>query len=97
MESFLEALIPSSFTLVILLCLIGIVFLFFSALKTKEQKKHFERLHEELAPGCSIMFCGGIFGEIINVKTDEVDVRIAPKTVITISRYAIQAIVKKEK
>lgn len=97
MQEFLEALAPASFALVILLFLIGIVAYFFSAKKTKQQKKHFEKLHKELAPGKHVMFCGGIFGTVRSVKPDEVDVEIAPKTVITISRYAIQTIVGKEK
>lgn len=95
MQDFLEALIPASFALIVLLLLIGLVAFFFSAKKTKQQKAHFEKLHQDLATGKSIMFCGGIFGTVKALRKDEVDVEIAPNTTITISRYAIQTIVEK--
>ena len=95
MQEFLIALIPASIALVILLLLVGLVAFLFSASKTKKRKAFFEDLHKSLAPGKHVMFCGGIFGEVVKVKTDEVEVKIAPKTTITISRYAIQTIVEK--
>lgn len=97
MQSFLEALFPTSFALVVLLLLIGVVAFFISASKTKQQRNHFEQLHKDLQPGKQVMFCGGIFGTVHRVKKDEVDVEIAPQVIITISRYAIQTIVEKEK
>lgn len=96
MQPFLEALLPTSFALVVLLLLVGVVAFLFSATKTKQQKKHFEQLHKNLAPGKHVMFCGGIFGTVKHVKSDEADVEIAPQVIITISRYAIQTIVDKE-
>lgn len=97
MHEFFEALIPVSFALVAILLLIGIVFFIFSAGRAKKQKAYFEALHQELAPGVSVMFCGGIFGEVVQVKPDEVEIKVDSKCTMCVSRYAIQAIVDKEK
>lgn len=95
MDSFIASLLPASVALIILLLLVGCVAFLLSASKTKKQKAFFEQLHTQLAPGKHVMFCGGIFGEVVAVGVDEVEVKIAPKTTITVSRYAIQAIVEK--
>lgn len=36
------------------------------------------------------MFCGGIYGKVVKVGEETVEVEIAKNTVITVSRYAIQ-------
>ena len=38
------------------------------------------------------MFCGGIYGKIVSVAKENVEVEVAKNTVITISRYSIQNI-----
>lgn len=46
--------------------------------------------------GCKVICCGGIYGKVagINDNDEVVNVEIAKATVITISRYAIQTLIK---
>ena len=39
------------------------------------------------------MFAGGIYGRIVKVRNDVIDVEVSKNTVIQISRYSIQNIV----
>ena len=50
----------------------------------------------ELAIGCKVICCGGIFGKVVGINDNDevVNVEVAKGTVITISRYAIQSLIK---
>ena len=43
--------------------------------------------------GARIMFAGGIYGKIVKIKNDVIDVEINKSTVIQISRYSIQNVI----
>ena len=38
------------------------------------------------------MFCGGVYGKVVKVGNDTVDVEVAKNVVVTVSRYAIQSV-----
>jgi preprotein translocase subunit YajC len=67
-----------------------------SAINVRKRRTELEEVHTELAIGCKVICCGGIFGKVvgINDNDEEVNVEIAKGTVITISRYAIQTLIK---
>lgn len=50
-------------------------------------------LQEGIKVGARILFAGGIYGKIVKVKNDVIDVEINKSTVIQISRYSIQNII----
>ena len=42
-----------------------------------------------------IMFAGGVYGKVVSIDDeDTLRVEVAPKVVITISRYAVQSLLK---
>jgi len=57
----------------------------------KKQKKHQEMV-EALKPGDKIVTTGGIYGTIMGVKQDRLELKIAANTKIEITKSAIGAI-----
>jgi preprotein translocase subunit YajC len=92
--SLLQAVVPVSIVLVVLLLIIGAVLAFFSARKTKAQKEFFAELHKNLKPGKIVMFCGGIKGKVKRLVGDFAHIEVADGVVIEVSRYAIQQILE---
>ena len=70
-----------------------------SAVNMKKRRQQMADIHTTLAIGSKVMFAGGIYGKVVRINGDDVviGVEVAPKTIIDISRFAIQAIEKNEK
>ena len=75
--------------------LIGIGVIIISIISAKNIKKRtsiLKDVHLKIQPGAKIMCCGGIYGKIVSVAEDTVDVEIAKNTTIKISRYSIESV-----
>ena len=51
------------------------------------------KLQEGIQVGARILFAGGIYGKIVKIKNDVIDVEVNKSTVIQISRYSIQDVI----
>ena len=51
-----------------------------------------DRVHTELKIGSQVMFAGGIYGKVVGIEDETVNVEVAKGTVIKISRFAIQSL-----
>ena len=51
------------------------------------------KLQEGIKVGARILFAGGIYGKIVRINNDLIDVEINKSTVIQISRYSIQDVI----
>ena len=67
-----------------------------SALNVRKRRDELQEVHTELAIGCKVVCCGGIYGKVVGINDNDevVNVEVAKGTVITISRYAIQTLIK---
>ena len=66
-----------------------------SAVNMKKRRQQVSDIHTTLTVGSKVMFAGGIYGKVVRIGEDEViGVEIAPKTIVDISRFAVQAIEK---
>ena len=66
-----------------------------SAVNMKKRRQQVADIHTTLTVGSKVMFAGGIYGKVVRIGEDEViGVEIAPKTIVDISRFAVQAIEK---
>ena len=67
-----------------------------SALNVRKRRTELEEVHTELAIGNKVICCGGIYGKVVGINDNDevVNVEVAKGTVITISRYAIQTLIK---
>lgn len=91
-----EVVLWTCITLAVLLVLIGLVLTIMSAVNMGKRRKQMAQIHTTLGVGSKVMFAGGILGKVVRMSEDEfIGVEIAPKTVIEVSRFAVQAIENK--
>lgn len=91
-----EVILWTCITLAVIMGVFATILSIISAVNMKKRRKEVGEIHTTLAIGSRVMFAGGIYGKVVRMNdTDEViGVEIAPKTIIDISRFAIQAIEK---
>lgn len=90
-----EVIIWTCFTVGVLVGIFGIILSAISAVNMKKRREQMAEMHTTLTIGSKVMFAGGIYGKVVRMGEDEViGVEIAPKTIIDISRFAVQAIEK---
>ena len=90
-----EVILWTCITIAVLMGVIAMILTVISAVNMKKRRKQIGEIHTTLAVGSKVMFAGGIYGKVVRVGEDEViGVEIAPKTIIDISRYSVQAIEK---
>lgn len=90
-----EVIIWTCITLAVIMGVIGLILYAISAKNMHNKRKELGEVHTDMKVGSRIMFAGGIYGKIVSMEgEDTLRVEVAPKIVITISRYAVQSIVK---
>ncbi|MFQ6108035.1 MAG: preprotein translocase subunit YajC [Candidatus Aminicenantales bacterium] len=87
--SFVSVLIP--FILVFL-----IFYLLIIMPSRKRQKKHREMV-EQLKPGDKIITSGGIYGTVMGVQKDKIELKIAANVKVDISKNAVGAVLTARK
>ena len=80
-------------TCVTVAVLVGICAIVLIAMSSRNMKKNREAMRDAIKVGARIMFAGGIYGKIVKIKNDVIDVEINKSTVIQISRYSIQNVI----
>lgn len=91
-----EVVLWTCITLAVIMSIIGLILTIISSMNMKKRREEIGTLHTTLAIGKRVMFAGGIYGKVVRMNdTDEIiGVEVAPKTVIDISRFAVQEIVE---
>ena len=94
-----EVILWTCVTIGVLLGAFGLVLTIISSSNMKKRRQQMADIHTTLAIGSKVMFAGGIYGKVVRINGDDevIGVEVAPKTIIDISRFAIQAIEKNEK
>lgn len=94
-----EVILWTCVTIGVLLGAFGLVLTIISSSNMKKRRQQMADIHTTLAVGSKVMFAGGIYGKVVRINGDDevIGVEVAPKTIIDISRFAIQAIEKNEK
>ena len=90
-----EVILWTCITLGVLMGIFGLILSVISAVNMKKRRQEIGDIHTTLAVGTKVMFAGGIFGKVVRIDEGEIiGVEIAPKTIIDISRFAVQSIIK---
>ena len=87
-----EVVLWTCITIAVLAGIVALILIFISAKNVKKRASELKDIHIELKPGMKIMFCGGIYGKIVSVGKETVEVEVSKNVVITVSRYSIQNI-----
>ena len=78
-------------TVAVLLIIAALVLPFMSARNMKKSRERMADLQKNIKMGASVMFSGGIYGKIVGIKDDVIDVEVGKGVVLQISRYSIQS------
>ena len=91
-----EVILWTCVTVGVLVGIFGIIVTAISAVNMKKRRQQVGDIHTTLTIGSKVMFAGGIYGKVVrmNAEDEVIGVEIAPKTIIDISRFSIQAIEK---
>lgn len=78
------------------LILLVLAFVLLVVRPARARQREFQRLQGQLEPGQQVMIASGIFGQIVTIGDETVDLRIAPETVITVNRHAVARVITVE-
>ena len=82
-------------TIGVLVGIFGLILSIISAVNMKKRRKEVGSIHTTLAVGSKILFAGGFVGKVVRLGEEEIiGVEIAPKTIVEISRFAVQQILE---
>jgi preprotein translocase subunit YajC len=88
-----EVILWTCITLAVLMGIIGLALTIVSSVNMRKRRQQVGEIHTTLAIGSKVLFGGGIVGKVVRLGDEEfIGVEIAPKTIIEISRFAIQSI-----
>ena len=79
-------------TLAVIMGVIALVLAVISARNVRKRRTELTEVHTELKIGSQVMFGGGIYGKVVGIEDETVNVEVAKGTVIKISRFAIQSL-----
>lgn len=88
-----EVVLWTSVTVGVIFVICALIVTIISARNMKKSRDSMAKLQEQIKVGANIMFGGGIFGKIVKINDDKIDVEICKGVVITILRYSIQGVV----
>lgn len=74
------------------LLLLVVIFWLLIVRPARARQRAFLQTQSELSAGDKVMLASGIFGEIVTIADDTVQLRIAPETVIEVKRQAIASV-----
>ena len=80
-------------TLAVMMGIIALILAVISAKNVRKRRAELGEVHTELKIGSQVMFAGGIYGKVVGIEEETVNVEVAKGTVIKISRYAIQTLI----
>ena len=80
-------------TVAVLIGICALVLIFISSRNMKKNREAMRDLQGAIKVGARILFAGGIYGKIVRIKNDVIDVEVNKSTVIQNSRYSIQNVI----
>ena len=92
-----EIIMWSCVTVIVMLGLFGIILSVISAQNMKKNRAAMQELQNKIQIGARVLFGGGIYGKIVKIKGDVIDVEMAKGLVVQISRFGIQDVVSEQK
>lgn len=88
---------PSGIALFLPLILIMVIFYFLMIMPAQKRQKKVAQMLKELKTGDKVITNGGVYGTIVGLDPDSVQLRIAEQVKIKVSRNAIAGLQTEEK
>lgn len=87
-----EVILWTCVTLGVLLIVVALVVSILSAVNMRKSRERMAKLQQDIKVGATVMFAGGIYGKIVKIQNDLIDVEVSKGVVIQILRYSIQGV-----
>jgi preprotein translocase subunit YajC len=78
------------------LVLLVLVFWFLILRPMRKRQQQFVKTQKEVVAGTHVMLASGIFGDVVSLDDETVELKIAPDTTVTVLRQAIARVVVPE-
>jgi len=87
--SFITALIP--------FILVFVIFYMLIIMPSRKKQKRHQQMVEQLKPGDKVVTSGGIYGTVMGVQKDRIELKIASNVKVDITKTAVAAILTPKK
>ncbi len=71
------------------LVLLVIVFWFLILRPMRKRQQQFIKTQQSIAPGSRVLLASGIFGDVVSLSEETLELKISPETTITVVRQAV--------
>ena len=89
-----ENVLVTSIVLMVFIAVVAAYYYFATYKNIQARRKHFEELHQNLAPKQKVEFGNGLYGIVRKVGTDVCEIEVKSGAVIEVSRYAISRLIE---
>ena len=79
-------------TLAVIMGIFALILGIISSKNMRRRREDMREIHTGLTIGSQIIFAGGLYGRVVGIEDETVNVEVAKNTVIKINRYSIQGI-----
>ncbi|MDQ3158456.1 MAG: preprotein translocase subunit YajC [Actinomycetota bacterium] len=78
------------------LVLLVLVFWFLILRPMRKRQQQFVATQKSIVAGSRVMLASGLFGDVISVDEETVELKISPETTVTVLRQAIARVIEPE-
>lgn len=89
-----EVILWTCVTLAVIMGVFATIMSVMSARGMKKRRAHMLELYQELTIGSQVIFGGGLYGRVVGIEEETVNIEIAKGAIVKADRLAIQSIVK---
>lgn len=89
-----EVIVWCCVTITVIVGTVGTIFYFISAKNMRARRAQMQEIHTKLAIGSQVIFAGGLYGRVVAMDEETLNVELAKGAIIKISRFAVQELVE---
>ena len=78
------------------LVLLVLVFWFLILRPMRKRQQQFTQTQNSIEAGSRVMLASGLFGDVISIEDETVELKISPETTVTVLRQAIARVIAPE-
>ena len=81
---------------ILLLVLLVLVFWFLILRPMRKRQQQFTKTQNSIEAGSRVMLASGIFGDVVSMDDETLELKISPETTVTVLRQAIARVIAPE-
>ncbi|MBR3607694.1 MAG: preprotein translocase subunit YajC [Lachnospiraceae bacterium] len=89
-----EVILWTCITLAVIMGVIASIMSIMSARGMKKRREHMLELYNGLSIGSQVLFANGLYGRVVGIEEETVNIEIAKGAIVKADRFSIQSIVK---